>query len=265
MKIAGITLFTLLFASIGLAQSDSGYMPMDNPRMVRLLEMDSLSEVYFGEDLADLLQNTRRIEAFKLSKFLPDSEEGADLLEGFRVLDTVLLSQDAQREIASMLTNTEPYIVDKNIKNLCLFLPNYGLSMLLDDTQVNALVSLKCKMVRFYFEQDEQPVHYQEFNIKGNYEGFDAFYAATFPKAKPKALPLFTKSTPKPATVAIKGKPLYYKVKKGEGWSHVARNASKLYRQEISMTDIFEINKEKSLSKTVMLRPGDKILVGYEN
>ena len=264
MKIAGITLFTLLLASMGLAQSDSEYMPMDNPRMVRLLEMDSLSEVYFGEDLADLLQNTQRIEAFKLSKFLPDSEEADGLLEGFRVLDTALLSKDSQREIATMLTNTEPYIADKNIKNLCLFLPNFGLSMLLEDAQVNALVSLKCKMVRFYFEQDAQPVNYQEFNIKGNYEGFDSFYAATFPKAKPKALSLFTKSTPKPAPV-VKGKPLYYNVKKGEGWSHVARNASKLYGQEISMTDIFEINKEKALSKTVMLRPGDKILVGYEN
>ena len=66
-------------------------------------------------------------------------------------------------------------------------------------------------------------------------------------------------------TTTSEKKALYYIVKKGEGWTHVARNASNKYGKKITMETIFKINKDKALNENKMLKPGDEILVGYEN
>ena len=277
MKVTTILLLTLLCSGLCLAQEDPEYKPMDNPRIAPMLEMDSVSEAYFGETLSERLQQTRQIEAYRLSRFLPRDTSNMELLEGFRVLDTATLSLSEQQEIGAMLTRIEPYMADKSMKNLCLFLPNFGLRMEMDGRPVNTLVSLKCKMVRFYFEDASTNPGFLEFNIKGNYEAFDQLYAELFPPpvAQQQQLSLFTspakdKDKDKDLTVkgaSTKGKALYYVVKEGEGWSHVAKNASRQYGKEITMTDLFRINNintEKALDKQVMLRPGDSVLVGYE-
>ena len=184
MKRIGIIFWSLLIIGGIKAQTDQQYKSMDNPRMVRLLEMDSTAEAFFGETLSDRIANTRNIEVFKLSQFLPDTEKSIDVLEEFRILDTAAVGISEQQTIAKLLTGTEAYIQDKSIKNLCLFLPNLGLKLDVDEQPVNALISLKCKMVRFYYEMDESPVNYVELNIKQNFEGFDHFYKEVFPPKK---------------------------------------------------------------------------------
>lgn len=263
MKRIGITLIALMMVSAAISQETQEYTSMDNPRLVRIVKMDSVAQLFFGAPLTDQLKGTRKIEAYKLSHYLNGPSDQKVSLENFEVLDTAVLSRAQQSQIADLLTQPESYIEDPNIKNLCLFLPDLGLKFALKDQEVNALVSLDCKMVRFYYDRPEEPVNFLELNIKGNFNGFDDFFEAIFPSTiaqggKSGSLFASKDETPK--------EPIYYKVKKGEGWWQIAESASKAYGKKITMQDIWAVNNlSKQTARQQVLKVGQKILVGYAN
>ena len=249
---------------------------MDLPKKIvrsSLIELDSSSRFYLGETLSEHLEKITDVRIYEVRRYLATEADSLNTLEGFPILDTIEIDQSQKEKWVSLLTDDQSYIEDKNIKNLCLFLPAVGMELAIDGQPIRVLVSLDCKMVRFYTNETGVDNEYTEFNIGYSFDGFGELYSDCIAEMQAKRKRMAKKSasfkkTEKTEKAMAGRKQLFYKVKTGEGWSHVAKNASKMYQQEITMDRIFEINsinRKKAIAGKIILQPGQEVLVGYDN
>lgn len=244
------------------SKAEDSLISLDNPKKVTsMINIDSTGLLLFGEDLSENLNKTKNLKVFKLSHYLSGQSDSTEILEGFTILDTKDIKVEKQKQIAKLLTSTTPYILDKNIKNLCLFMPDMGMELSFDDQKINALVSLECKMVRFYFQDEKSGNRFIELNSKQSFNGFDLVFDDIF-NSTPTIESLDTDNT-KSINLASSNNNanvLLYQVKPGQGLSHVAKYASIKFDRKISINEICSLNK---FDKKVILKKGQKVIVGY--
>ncbi len=269
MILAALLCSTPAFSQIQDKASEEDLISMDNPRKVRLMTIDSAGKAFLGEEVAENLTKVRKIEAFKLEHFLAEEAQAVSILQGFTILDTAEITTDQQGAIASILTSPEAYIQDKNIKNLCLFTPDMAFALMAKEQTVFALVSLNCKMTRFYFpSEDREDFNYITFNIREDFQGFDDIYNDIFGqktlKVKAKNS-LFEARSNDDLLVKKQAKPIYYTVEKGEGWSHVAQYATEKLGKKVTQNEVVKLNYAEfnNTDPMPMLHVGDKVIVGY--
>ncbi|MEL6867703.1 MAG: hypothetical protein AAFP19_24980 [Bacteroidota bacterium] len=268
-KLTFFWLMVLAVCWIGNAQAQQkgkqadDQISMDNPRKVnRTVQIDSADVLLFGETLSKQLQQTTQLQAFKLSNYLAEDPDSVDHMEGFTILETREITLDQQQSIAELLTSETPYMEDRSMKNLCLFLPDMAFVFGTEERPIKALISLDCKMVRFYFETENEN-RFVELNTKIRYKAFEEIYDDLFPEKKKslaKNWNQYTKKEPTIQSMSNKGQALIYKVKPNEGLSHVAVNASKQYDQEITIKKVCELN---DFDMKVVLQKGQEVIVGY--
>ena len=236
---------------------------MDNPKKVArtTIQVDSDAADMFGETLGKYLKTARQVEAYKLSNFQSEETGEKDLMEGFAILDTRTISLERQQAISDLFISEEPYMEDKNMKNLCMFLPDMAFVFETEEQPVKALVSLDCKMVRFYFQKEVNDNRFIELNTKLSYQAFDQLYEELFGSTLKMSQ---TNAVPETQVkrCSTEENELVYKVKEGQGLSHVAKEASKQFDQKIKVKDICALN---GIDRKTIIHTGQELIVGCLN
>ncbi len=264
-------LLWLTFLWLGICNSQPGPTPakaptdtqisMDAPRKInRTTLVDSTDTALFGETLGELLKGTRSIQAMKLSPFLSPDPGSVESMEDFPILDTQTLEQKQQQAIADLLNSERPYLEDRSMKNLCIFQPDMAFVLQTDEHPINALVSLDCRMVRFYFQATGEEERYIELSTKRAFDDFKELYADLFSTSNAQANKGMGKARSMKTKNSDSQHALTYIVKKGQGYSHVAKAASVLYDRKVTVKEILQLNQLKA---DHILHTGDEVIVGY--
>ncbi len=234
---------------------------MDPPqKMERSSLIDSADSALFGETLGELLKNTQELQVFKLSNFLTSQPDSVAHINAFPILDQQKIGASLQRNIADLLNSERPYLEDRSMKNLCIFQPDMAFVFLTNEKPINVLISLDCRMVRYYFQPEGEEERFIELSTKRAFKDFVELYANFFPEKKSKPKKGFADARKMSNNKTSGQYELTYQVRSGQGFSQVAKQASKQYNRKITIDDILHYNQ---MSKNHTLHIGDKLIVGY--
>lgn len=141
----------LLCVGTHLTAQDNDRVRMDPPTQKSKFQVDSLVQHEIGNELSKFIASTKSIEIYEVSKFVVNDSARADLIEGFPILNTEVLTDIQAAAIKKLLTSKDTYLWENRVKQ-CFFLPRMALRFNHQQRQANVLVSFDCNMVRFYFD-----------------------------------------------------------------------------------------------------------------
>ena len=111
-------------------------------------QTDSLAIPFLNDAQQSLIRETPQITAFQVDDF--KAVEGTtNLLEEFKILNQVSLDASQSSYLKETFLNQSNYLLTHKIKQ-CFFLPQMGFQLTSDAGTMNVLISLECRMIRFY-------------------------------------------------------------------------------------------------------------------
>lgn len=204
-------------------------------------------ENYWGKRLTTLLRQAEKVAVFQVETLKTDDIE-LPHIEQFSILNTALLDSLEEQEFQQLVMDTATYYLEKSTKQ-CLFMPRMAVQLITKTDTVNALFSLKCDLIRFYFDDTTLTLNCDD----GRIAVLD-YFSKAFPKE------VFEQ----PETFAAKAsKPIVYTVKSGDNWSRIKKKASQKANQKITFDELYRWNNIARNQRN-KLKIGEEVIIGFE-
>lgn len=250
-------LVIMLLPLIGFSQintkSDSTIISNPNDSTIqtitesRPINKTIMLENRWGERLTTLLRQAEKVEVFHVESLKTDDFE-LPHIEQFSILNIANLDSFEEREFQQLVTDTATYYLEQGTKQ-CLFMPRMAIRLTTKKDTVNALFSLKCDLIRFYFDDTTLTLNCDD----GRIAVLD-YFSKAFPNEVFK----------QPETVAAKSvKPIFYKVESGDNWYKIKQKAAKNQSEKITLDNLYQWNNISKNNRD-KLKIGEEVIIGFE-
>lgn len=240
---------------------------------------DTLGLSFLDEEQVNFITSTKTVTIFEVNQFKAlEGEE--NLMEEFKVINSQKLQAPEAEAIKSILLDTSNYFFTQKLKQ-CMFLPNMGLQLVSEQDTMNVMVSFDCETIRFKGGDGKTLLY----NLYTGAEPFLGFFKNIFPtspdpaaeengpeefySAENDSLGLnsmgavvqeecLTIDKPSPQK-----KPIYYLMNEGDCPYNLVDKVKNECKVTIALEEIYRLNN-MTLGKFINLKPGDFLIVGYE-
>ena len=240
---------------------DPGLIPMDIPKKKKKMAVDSTLRAALGDQLINLLLQPESIEAHQVSPFVAENE-GPFQLEGFQMLSSTEMTADQRSALIDILGDSRSFLFT-DMQKLCYFLPEMGFMFNGKSDNMAILVSTQCDLLRIYYTGEEGTREFTTMNVDPAHSRLQALYLDLFPNL-PEVQP---EKEMESLGMQLVSEPVYYKVRSGEGWSHIAVKASRQFEKEVGIKDICKLNNiayEKAIQNKVFPLIGEQVIIGFK-
>lgn len=256
----------MLFPIIGLAQ-----IPTELDTNIVLTEKDSivtipdsttktvsksfiskqiLLEQLWGNSLTTILRQAKKIKVFHIESLKTDDLE-LPHIEQFSILNQATLDSLEEAQFQELVTDTSTYYLEKSAKQ-CLFMPRMAIQLIAENDTVNALISMKCDLIRFYYSDTSVTLNCDDGRI-----AILDYFSKAFPDA------IFAQPEAENTFVVKSPKPIYHTVEAGQNWYKIRKIAREKVNQEITLNDLYTWNNIPK-TKRNKLKIGERVVIGYK-
>lgn len=210
----------------------------------------NLLENRWGNELTTLLKQTQKVKVFHVETLKTD-DLTLPHIEQFSILNQATLDDLEEQQFQQLIMDTSTYYLGKGIKQ-CLFMPRMAVQLITNTDTVNALISMKCDLIRF---------HYSDTTITLNCDDGRISILDYFSKAFSDVV--FVQSASENHSTTTSQQPIYYTTKAGDNWYKINRIAQEKVNKAIIINDLYNWNNIPE-NKRNKLKIGEQVVIGYE-
>ncbi|MFK7947338.1 MAG: hypothetical protein AB8G11_07110 [Saprospiraceae bacterium] len=216
----------------------------------RFISKQTLLEQFWGNDLTALLRQAKKVNVFHVESLKTDDVK-IPHIEQFSILNQATLDSLEATQFRELITDTSTYYL-KEVSKQCLFMPRMVVQLIAKNDTINALISMKCDLIRFYYSDTSVTLNCDDGRI-----AILDYFSKAFPNvifAQPEAEITFAAKSPKP---------IYHTVEAGESWFKIKKIAQEKVNKEITINDLYTWNNIPK-AKRNKLKIGERVVIGFE-
>ena len=214
------------------------------------ISKQNLLEQLWGNNLTILLRQAKNVKVYHVESLKTDDLE-LPHIEQFSILNQATLDSLEEQQFQQLITDTSTYYLEEASKQ-CLFMPRMAIQLFTENDTINALISMKCDFVRFYYSDTSITLNCDD----GRISILD-YFSKAFPDA------IFAQPESEITFAAKSPEPIYHTVEAGESWFKIKKIAREKVNKDITLNDLYTWNNIPK-NKRNKLKIGERVVIGYD-